>query len=56
MNDFAKGAGLGLLAGITVTAVLAGNKRFTREAMKNAEKAKQALSDMLDSVGYVFHR
>jgi predicted small secreted protein len=56
MNDFIKGAGLGIIAGVTVTAMLAGNKRFTRDAMRNAEKAKQAISDMFDSVGYVFHK
>jgi hypothetical protein len=56
MNDFVKGAGFGLIAGVTVAAMLAGNKRFTRDAMRNAEKAKQAISDMFDSVGYVFHK
>ncbi len=56
MNGFVKGVGIGMIAGIAATAILSNNRQFTRNAMKNVEKVKQALGDTFDNVVYVFRK
>ena len=56
MNGMIKGIGLGLVAGIAATAALSNNRKFTRAAIKNVDKVKQALGETFDNVVYVFHK